>query len=178
MDGRPRKNRIGKWLIRKQNCRDDRSKSFFSSLLEQWGPIFSAIKSIDRPVIIVSSQYGTESTYIRTIANEFDVPLIFDDMTDHSSYLIDAASQIQAMDLIISTSTTTAQLAGALGRPVWHMTSAGLSCGWYWMAQGNRTPWYPSMRLFRRDRWESPDRQVKDVAHALQQEFLSIDRAN
>ena len=34
MDGRPRKNRIGKWLIRKQNCRDDRSKSFFSSLLE------------------------------------------------------------------------------------------------------------------------------------------------
>ncbi len=35
MDGRPRKNRIGKWLIRKQNCRDDRSKSFFSSLLNR-----------------------------------------------------------------------------------------------------------------------------------------------
>ncbi len=38
MDGRPRKNRIGKWLIRKQNCRDDRSKSFFSSLLGQNQP--------------------------------------------------------------------------------------------------------------------------------------------
>ena len=55
MDGRPRKNRIGKWLIRKQNCRDDRSKSFFSSLLR---PYDASSDPIDTLIIAGGAEDG------------------------------------------------------------------------------------------------------------------------
>jgi hypothetical protein len=38
-------------------------------------------------------------------------------------------------------------VAGALGRPVW--LALAYVADWRWTMQGERTPWYPTMRLFR-----------------------------
>jgi len=58
------------------------------------------------------------------------------------------ASAILEMDLVISVDTSVAHLAGALGKPVW--TLVQFAPDWRWFVQfGSRTPWYPSMRLFR-----------------------------
>jgi len=40
-----------------------------------------------------------------------------------------------------------AHLAGALGRPTW--TLLHRNADWRWMEGSDRTPWYPTMRLFR-----------------------------
>jgi hypothetical protein len=53
------------------------------------------------------------------------------------------------MDLIITVSNSTAHLAGALGIPVWTMTPLGAGRIWYWFTEGDESPWYPAMRLFR-----------------------------
>ena len=63
---------------------------------------------------------------------------------------IDTAAVMQGLDLVITSDTAVAHLAGALGRPVWlalqHVPD------WRWMLERSDCPWYPSMRLFRQTR--------------------------
>ncbi len=59
----------------------------------------------------------------------------------------DAAAAIAQLDLVISVDTAHAHLAGALGVPVWTMLQRRPD--WRWTGNGEHTPWYPSMRLFR-----------------------------
>ncbi len=61
------------------------------------------------------------------------------------------AALIKACDLVITVSNTTAHLAGALGVPVWVMTSTGNGRLWYWGAGVGGSRWYPSAETFRQD---------------------------
>ena len=81
---------------------------------------------------------------------------------------IDTAAIMQDVDLIITSDTATAHLAGALGRPCWvalkHMPD------WRWMVERSDSPWYPSIRLFRqhsRGDWDSVFADIADVLRAL-----------
>jgi tetratricopeptide (TPR) repeat protein len=61
------------------------------------------------------------------------------------------AAAVAALDLVISVDTSVAHLAGALGKPVW--TLVQFAADWRWFSRfGERTPWYPTMRLFRQNR--------------------------
>ncbi len=60
---------------------------------------------------------------------------------------IDTAAVMANLDLVISTDTSIAHLAGALGRPVW--VALGAVPEWRWMLDRTDSPWYPTMRLFR-----------------------------
>jgi tetratricopeptide (TPR) repeat protein len=68
---------------------------------------------------------------------------------------MDTAALMKSLDLVITSDTAIAHLAGALGVPVW------LALCWIpdyrWMLQRDDSPWYPTMRLFRqtrRGRWD------------------------
>ncbi len=60
---------------------------------------------------------------------------------------IDTAAVMAHLDLVVTSDTSIAHLAGALGRPTWlavkHVPD------WRWLMHGERSPWYPTMRLFR-----------------------------
>ena len=60
---------------------------------------------------------------------------------------LDTAAVMENLDLIVTSDTSIAHLAGALGRPVW----VGLKQvpDWRWMLDRSDSPWYPTMRLFR-----------------------------
>ena len=69
---------------------------------------------------------------------------------------VDTAAIMMNLDLVVTSDTSIAHLAGALGRPVWvalkHVPD------WRWMMQRRDSAWYPSMRLFRqpsRGDWDS-----------------------
>ncbi len=69
---------------------------------------------------------------------------------------IDTAAIMENLDLVVTSDTSVAHLAGALGRPVWLATKH--IPDWRWMLGRSDSPWYPSMRLFRqpiRDDWGS-----------------------
>jgi len=59
----------------------------------------------------------------------------------------DCAATMKEMDLIITSDTATAHIAGSLGVPVWVMLH--WDAFWVYRHEGEITPWYPSMRLFR-----------------------------
>lgn len=61
--------------------------------------------------------------------------------------MAETAALVATLDLVITTDTCIAHLAGAMGKPVWillpHLSD------WRWMQQIETTPWYPTARLFR-----------------------------
>ncbi|MDF1792503.1 MAG: tetratricopeptide repeat protein [Thalassobaculaceae bacterium] len=59
----------------------------------------------------------------------------------------DTAIAMNKLDLVISTCTSTAHLAGALGRPVWVVLAQ--NADWRWMVDRDDSPWYPTATLFR-----------------------------
>jgi tetratricopeptide (TPR) repeat protein len=61
----------------------------------------------------------------------------------------DCAAMMEAMDLVVTSDTATAHLAGSLGVPVW--TLLHWDAFWLWRPAGDSTPWYPSMRLIRQE---------------------------
>ena len=69
---------------------------------------------------------------------------------DRDGAFLDSAAVIATLDLVITSDTAIAHLAGALGAPVW-LALAHVP-DWRWGLAGETTPWYPAMRLFRQDR--------------------------
>jgi hypothetical protein len=70
---------------------------------------------------------------------------------------IDTAAVMQLVDLVITSDTATAHLAGALGVPVWVALCSVPD--WRWFLDRGDSPWYPTMRLFRQPTagdWHTP----------------------
>jgi hypothetical protein len=60
----------------------------------------------------------------------------------------DTAAALSRLDLLVSVDTSVAHLAGAMARQVWVLLPA--IPDWRWMLDREDSPWYPTMRLFRR----------------------------
>jgi len=65
---------------------------------------------------------------------------------------LDTAAVMMQLDLVITSDTAIAHLAGGLGVPVWLATQ--FAPDWRWMKDREDSPWYPTMRLFRQTRIE------------------------
>ena len=63
---------------------------------------------------------------------------------------VDTAAVMEDLDLVITSDTAIAHLAGALGRPTWvalkHVPD------WRWLLDRRDSPWYPHHRLYRQRR--------------------------
>ena len=86
--------------------------------------------------------------------------------------LADAAALVATLDLVITTDTCIAHLAGAMGKPLWillpHLSD------WRWMQQIETTPWYPTARLFRQSKpgdWSGLVQRVVTELRSYSQPF-------
>lgn len=85
------------------------------------------------------------------------------DMDRGPDGFVDTAATMANMDLIISCDTAVNHLAGAMGLPC--VLVARWFGDWRWMRIPDRTPWYPTMRLFRmarRNDWAEVMERVRD----------------
>jgi ADP-heptose:LPS heptosyltransferase len=89
-----------------------------------------------------------------------------DELDRGSDALLDTAAVMASLDLVISSDTAIAHLAGALARPTWIALHA--SPDWRWLLDRTDNPWYPTMRLFRQSGGNSGwDAVVADLGLAL-----------
>jgi len=88
------------------------------------------------------------------------------DLTPQWKDFADTAGVIHHLDLVITVDTSVAHLAGAMGKEVWVMLAP--NADWRYLLDREDSPWYPTMRLFRRAFGERRAKQVERVVSALQ----------
>lgn len=98
-------------------------------------------------VRLIALQKGPGSEQIEEVASLFRVETPGPAFDEGPDAFVDTAAVLMNLDLVVTTDTAVAHLAGALGRPVWLLLKAQPE--WRWLSDRNDTPWYPTMRLFR-----------------------------
>ncbi len=87
------------------------------------------------------------------------------EIEDNPDGLEEVAGLMANLDLLITSDTGTAHLAGALGRPIW--VALRYRPDWRWLHERTDSPWYPTMRLFRQTRHDDWDGVFAEIVAAL-----------
>jgi hypothetical protein len=95
----------------------------------------------------------------------FDIVDSSESLDSGASAFVDTIEAMLAVDLVITTDTSLAHLAGALGVEVWLLLS--YAPDWRWGLNSQRSAWYPSMRLFRQSEPVGWEGVIEQVAGAL-----------
>lgn len=106
-----------------------------------WTGFFEALQ---KKVRFVSLQYGDTQTEIDFVRWKYGVEIYQDRQINVFEDIDAAAAQIAAMDYVVSISTATAHLAGALGIPGWVMLPDDAFP--HWRVGKDICPWYPTLR--------------------------------
>jgi len=97
-------------------------------------------------------QYGDITADLaEAAAAGLPVPVV-DARIDATADIDGLVAQIAALDVVVSTSSTTAHLAGAIGAPCHLLLPKARAVFWYWGYEGEHTPWYPSVTIHRNAR--------------------------
>jgi tetratricopeptide (TPR) repeat protein len=94
--------------------------------------------------------------------------ILSDELDSGPDAFMDTAAVMGNLDLIITSDTSIAHLAGALGRPTW--VALKRVPDWRWLLERADCPWYPTMRLFRQQMpgdWKSVFLRIKKELHEL-----------
>ena len=100
----------------------------------------------DPGIELISLQQGDDARQIDDIAWRDRITRLPDD-TDRDGAFLDTLAVMAHLDMVVTSDTSIAHLAGAAGVPV-----AVALCrlpDWRWGLAGERSPWYPRMHLFR-----------------------------
>ncbi|HEX3726273.1 MAG TPA: tetratricopeptide repeat protein, partial [Pirellulales bacterium] len=84
-------------------------------------------------------------------AATFEIEDLGSQLDNEGHAFFDTAAVMQNLDLVITSDTAIAHLAGALGARVW--LALPRVPDWRWHMDRDDSPWYPTMRLFRQSRW-------------------------
>ncbi len=118
-------------------------------------------------VRLISLQVGAGAEQLDDLPPSMRVERLGDDFDAGPDAFLDTAAVMQALDLIVTCDTSVAHLAGALGRPVWLLLKPVPD--WRWLLDRADSPWYPTMRLFRRGEAENWANLLNRVAQALRE---------
>ncbi len=89
--------------------------------------------------------------------------LPFGDMREQMKTWEETANIIAGCDLIISSCTSVAHLAAAMGKPTWIVTP--IMPYYTWVVPGDTSKWYDSVKLFRQEKygeWETPFIKIRE----------------
>ena len=117
---------------------NDRNRSIAFECL---APLFPPLAGKGASFVSIQREVRREDA--AALAAERRVTHVGSELDDFS----DTAAVLSLCDLVIAVDTAAAHLAGAMGRPVWVLLP--FAPDWRWGLQGETTPWYPTVRLFR-----------------------------
>ncbi|HIP12423.1 MAG TPA: tetratricopeptide repeat protein [Arcobacter sp.] len=119
----------------------------------------------NKRINVYSLQVGPESQDIQKYGFENDIIDLTDQLTDFSqtAYLIDQ------LDLVISSDTSVAHLAGAMDKKVWIPLQKVPD--WRWLKKGETSIWYKSAKLFRQKTARQWDGVFQSILAKMNKEY-------
>jgi tetratricopeptide (TPR) repeat protein len=131
--------------------------------LEAFAPITSCSQTS-----LLSLQKGFGSEQLKTCSFKDRFVSCQDQINDTWDFL-ETTAIIANCDLVITSDTSVAHLAGGMGKTTWLLLHKVPE--WRWGLEGNTSFWYPSMRLFRQSERGNWDEVMERVAAELQKQF-------
>ena len=98
-------------------------------------------------VSFISLQKGPATGQLAEVRERFHVQDWTSRLDVTHGAFMDTAAIMKGLDLVITSDSAVAHLAGALGVPVW--VPLPRSADFRWLLDRDDSPWYPTMRLFR-----------------------------
>lgn len=132
-----------------------------SIALEQLRPL-SKLPNVQ----LVNLQFGFGSEQLDECDFADSILRLPDHVDTDGGAFTDTAAILKHLDVVVSTDTAIAHLAGAVGANI--TVILGRVPDWRWLLQGETTRWYPTMKLVRQrelDHWEEV---VEQVAKSLE----------
>ncbi|PCI62723.1 MAG: hypothetical protein COB37_06390 [Kordiimonadales bacterium] len=129
------------------------SKDKWRSMPLQEFSVFGALPNVS----LISLQKGERGVEQIPAFRENNTLFDVEELIEGDSDLMDAAAVMMNLDLVITSCTSIAHLAGALGVPTWVMI--GKNADWRWLLDREDSPWYANVKLFRQTTkgdWETP----------------------
>lgn len=112
----------------------------------------------DEKVQLYSLQVAGDSKQIEELGvGEKEIVNLEEKLTDFKQ----TAIMIEKLDLVITSDTSVAHLAGAMGKEAWVVLQK--NADWRWGLEGESSAWYPSLKLIRQTKkgdWESAFKKV------------------
>ena len=99
-------------------------------------------------LISLQKRHGLEQ--LASLPEGMQVETLGDDFDNGPDAFVDTAAVMANLDMVITSDTSIAHLAGALGRPTW--LALKQIPDWRWLLERTDSPWYPTMRLYRQSR--------------------------
>lgn len=132
--------------------------------LERYREHFGGIEG----VAFYSLQPGAEADVAAARAAGFEVS----DFTAQWQTFDDTAAFIDSLDLVISVCTSSAHLAGALGKRTWALLD--VNPHWVWQLERRDSPWYPNTTLYRQKAFRQWEPVLDEVSADLAALALGI----
>ena len=130
-----------------------------SLALEAFAPITSISQA---SLLSLQKGFGSEQLDICSFKDRF---VSCQDQVNDTWDFLETAAIIANCDLVITSDTAVAHLAGGMGKTTWLLLHKVPD--WRWGLEGNTTFWYPSMRLFRQTERGNWNEVIERVAKAL-----------
>jgi Flp pilus assembly protein TadD len=128
--------------------------------------VFRALSGLPG-VRLISLQKNAGVEQLDTLPGDLRIESLGAEFDTGADAFLDTAAIMESLDLVITSDTSIAHLAGALGRPAWvalkHIPD------WRWLLGRQDSPWYPSHVLFRQERrgdWDGVFGQIRDALAA------------
>lgn len=116
----------------------------------------------DCTLIVLQKQHGMDQIEHVHFAESLQLPPNLD---SGASAFSDTAALIASLDLVVTSDTSIAHLAGALGARTFlalkHVPD------WRWLMAGDSSPWYPTLTLFRQNRRGAWGEVFSTIANAI-----------
>ncbi len=117
---------------------------------------------------LISLQKGLGTEQLAVHGERLGIVPLGDRLDEAGGAFMDTAAVLMNLNLLITSDTAIAHLAGALGVPTW--VPVTWTADWRWLERRADCPWYPTMRLFRQPEhgdWDSVFRSMAEEIRSM-----------
>ena len=132
--------------------------------LNQFGRIFKACNAV-----LLNLQYGDVDEEIREFKKNTGIEVLQCSSINLKEDLDGLAALIELCDLVVSTSSVTIHMAGALGKDSWVLLP--FAANFWWLIERTDSLWYPTVRLYRQKSLQDWSEVLKVIKLDLDQRF-------